>query len=389
MKRNLAEKTKYITTILAQHPKREGQVCGDCVTIERTPEATTAILADGIGTGIKARVAAVMCSSRLMELLRVGFTLREACQKLVETMHEARTTDIPFAAFTVCRVLNNGQATIIAYESPSPILVSKTLAAYLPEQRFFPMGLEMIAETTCMLDYGDGIVLVSDGVSQAGLGHQYRMGWQVQGARDFINGCFVQREPLRTIPERVLGKVKEISGFDYGDDTTCLLLLCRRARTLNILTGPPAEKSWDADVVRQFMEAEGAKAVCGSTTAELVGRELNLPVSINYISDSFHKPPSYAIEGIDLVTEGAITLNQVCNILDELPEVLDKSSSVSDLYRLFYTSDTINFIVGTAANPGHQNIVFKQMGVLPRQVIVQHLAEKLKKLGKLVNLEYV
>jgi hypothetical protein len=251
------------------------------------------------------------------------------------------------------------------------------------------MGLEMIAETTCMLDYGDGIVLVSDGVSQAGLGHQYRMGWQVQGARDFINGCFVQREPLRTIPERVLGKVKEISGFDYGDDTTCLLLLCRRARTLNILTGPPAEKSWDADVVRQFMEAEGAKAVCGSTTAELVGRELNLPVSINYISDSFHKPPSYAIEGIDLVTEGAITLNQVCNILDELPEVLDKSSSVSDLYRLFYTSDTINFIVGTAANPGHQNIVFKQMGVLPRQVIVQHLAEKLKKLGKLVNLEYV
>ena len=119
MKRSLAEKTKYITTILAQRPKRDGQVCGDYVTIERTPEATTVILTDGIGTGIKARVAAVMCASRLMELLRVGFTLREACQKLVETMHEARTADIPFAAFTVCRVLNNGQAMI--HVSPSGV----------------------------------------------------------------------------------------------------------------------------------------------------------------------------------------------------------------------------------------------------------------------------
>ena len=247
----------------------------------------------------------------------------------------------------------------------------------------------MIAETNCTLDYGDGIILVSDGVSQAGLGHQYRMGWQVQGARDFINGCLVQGTDCGTIPDQVLGEGQGDLGLDFGDDTTCLLLLCRRARTLNILTGPPAEKGWDAEVVRQFMETKGAKVVCGSTTAELVARELSLPVSINYVSDSFHKPPSYAIEGIDLVTEGAITLNQVYNILDEQPEGLDQQSSVSDLYKLLHASDTINFFVGTAANPGHQNIVFKQMGVLPRQVIVQLLAEKLKKLGKLVNLEYV
>ena len=113
-------------------------VCGDYVTIERTAEATTAILADGIGTGVKARVAAVMYASRLMELIRLGFTLREACQKVIDTMHEARTSDIPFAAFAVCRILNSGHATILSYESPSPYFVAKTLAAYLPEQRFSP-----------------------------------------------------------------------------------------------------------------------------------------------------------------------------------------------------------------------------------------------------------
>ena len=127
-------------------------ICGDFVAVERTDEATTAVLADGIGTGVKARVAAVMYASRLMELIRLGFTLREACTKVVATMHEARTTDIPFAAFAVCRVLNSGHATILSYEIPSPILVDKHLAAYLPRPRSYAMGLETIAETTCTLN---------------------------------------------------------------------------------------------------------------------------------------------------------------------------------------------------------------------------------------------
>jgi len=135
MKKDRTEPRKYVETIIAQKAKKTGGICGDHVVIERSPEATTAILADGIGTGIKARVAAVMCASRLMELTRQGFTLREACRKLVDTMHQARTIDIPFAAFSVCRILNSGHATIISYEIPHPILVDNRLAAYLPKPR--------------------------------------------------------------------------------------------------------------------------------------------------------------------------------------------------------------------------------------------------------------
>ncbi|MGD0659086.1 MAG: SpoIIE family protein phosphatase, partial [Syntrophorhabdales bacterium] len=169
MKKSQADPDRYVETIVAQSAKRTGMVCGDFVMVDRMDEATTAILADGIGTGVKARVAAVMYANRLMELIRLGFTLREACAKVIDTMHEARTSDIPFAAFSVCRVLRSGHATILSYEIPSPILVDKHLAAYLPQPRSYPLGLEMIAETNCTLDHGDGIVLVSDGVTQAGL----------------------------------------------------------------------------------------------------------------------------------------------------------------------------------------------------------------------------
>ncbi len=120
----------------------------------------------------------------------------------------------------------------------------------------------------------------------------------------------------------------------------------------------------------------------------MVARVNGAKVRMGEVSDAYHKPPSYEIPDIDYATEGAITLNQVYNILEESPENLDKESSVSELHNLFHSCDTIKFIVGTAANPGHQNIVFRQMGVFPRGVIVQLLAEKLKKLGKLVTLSY-
>ncbi len=386
---NLSESRKYIEAVLAQSAKKAGRVCGDYVVIDRTPEATTAVVADGIGTGIKARVAAVMYTARLMELIRLGFTLREACRKLVDTMHEARTRDIPFSAFSVCRILNSGHATIVSYEIPAPILINNYLAAYQPKQRSFTMGLEMIAEVNCMLDYGDGIVMVSDGVSQAGLGHQYRMGWGTQGACDFINGCLVRKVDLKAVPGEILGKVKEISGSTYGDDTTCLLLVCREAHSLNILTGPPANRGKDREAVLRFLDMKGTKVVCGSTTAEVTARILEVKVKIKDISDAFHKPPSYEIKGIDYATEGAVTLNQVYNILEEKAESLDHNSSVSTLYELLHTADTINFVVGTATNPGHENIVFRQMGMFPREVIVQFLADRLRKMGKLVNVEYI
>ncbi len=389
MKQSLGDARKYMEIAFAQGSKRPGGVCGDYILVDRTLEATTAIVADGIGTGIKARIAAVMCASRLMELIRVGFTLREACKKIVDTMHEARTKDVPFSAFSVCRVLNSGHATVVSYEIPAPILINNRLAAYLPKQRSFPMGLEMISEVNCMLDYGDAVVMVSDGVSQAGLGHQYKLGWGVKSACAFLNGCLIQGTSLKDLPARVLEKVREISGVSLGDDTTCFILFCREAKVLNILTGPPENRRKDKEVVEHFMGLKGLKVICGSSTAEMVARHLKVPVEAKEMSQAFHRPPSYEIEGIDYTTEGAITLNQVYNILEEDVSRLEPDSSVSDLCRLLHSSDTINFIVGTATNPGHETIAFRQMGILPREVIVQLIAERLKKMGKLLNIEYV
>lgn len=379
---------KYIGISVAQAAKSGGPVCGDYLLSARTEEATTVILCDGIGSGIKARIAAVMCASRMMELLRLGFSLRQACAKVVMTMHAARTRDIPFSAFCACRILKDGQATVISYEMPAPVIVEGMTALPAP-RRFITLGSEVIAETNFRLHTYNSLFLFSDGVSQAGMGRVFKFGWKEEGAADFIRSSLTQREVVEDLPRMILEKVRQYSGPTYGDDTTVLLLRCRRARTVHILTGPPAEKKSDRKIIERFIGLPGRKIVCGSTTADIAAQCLGVPVKNKPVSEAYYKPPQYEISGIDLVTEGALTLNQLYNILEEDPRSFEEDSCVSSLCMMLRDADAVNIMAGTAANPGYQNIIFRQMGLLPRLAIIQKIAEKLKEMGKLVTVEYL
>ena len=159
---------------------------------------------------------------------------------------------------------------------------------------------------------------------------------------------------------------------------------------LNIFTGPPLEMSDDDTVVPNFLKSDGIKVVCGSSTANIVSRYLDKPLKVDSVQVNFIEPPKYSLEGIDLVTEGAVTLNQVYNILDEKPdEYAQNRGGVSTLYSLFQFADRINFTVGKTKNEAHTDVIFRQVGVLPRTSIVPLIAEKLKKEGKLVVINYV
>lgn len=379
---------KYIGVAIAQANKSGGAVCGDYLLSERTEEATTVILCDGIGSGIKAHIAAVMCANRLMELLRLGVSLRQACARVVATMHEARTRDIPFAAFCVCRILSDGQATMMLYEMPAPVIIEQASAS-LAGRRFIALGNEVIAESHFHFHKQVALLLFSDGVSQAGMGMMFKFGWTEERVADFARSVIARQAPLEDLPHLIIEKVRQYSGPTYGDDSTAVVLQCREAKTVHILTGPPADRHSDRKVIESFMRLPGIKIICGSTTADLAARNLGIQVQNKQLSDAYYKPPQYEIAGIDLVTEGVLTLNQAYNILDDDPVSYEKDSCVSTLCILIRSADAVNLLVGAAANPGHQNIVFRQMGVLPRPVIVQKISEKLREMGKLVTIEYL
>jgi len=379
---------KYVEDITASVSKKNGNVCGDHFLIRRTAEHTIFILCDGVGSGIKANVIATMYASHLMHLLDSGFSVYEACENIVASMHRARKEDCPFAAFAVARILSDGQYTVLSYEMPPPIIIERK-SAMIDYQRFFQMGHEVVAEAAGTLKINDALVLVTDGITQAGLGVTSSFGWSAEGFVDFLDSKLGTISSLEDLVAPIYSEAFKLSGNEYGDDATMAILKVRNARQMNLLTGPPSAKHYDEDFVASFVKLQGYKAICGSSTADMVSRETGRAVNVEKLSPSFAQPPKYQMEGFDLVTEGVITLNQAYNILEEGIETLediDEESSVQVLCKEMLEADIIRIYLGGAQNTANESLQFKQLGIMPRRQVIKHIINKLRDMGKIVTL---
>ncbi|MDD3145841.1 MAG: SpoIIE family protein phosphatase [Candidatus Riflebacteria bacterium] len=377
----------HVEIDIAQTAKKDSGICGDAVRSFRTPEATVVLLVDGIGSGIKANIYANMACSRLEKLLESGFSLRKAFSSLVKTMHESRGSDMPYSVFTIVRILNNGEATILSYEMPEAIFVGRHSASVL-QRRNFTLEREVISESNLFLESGEGLVLFSDGITLAGIGGKTRQGWNPVEICRFVNDKLAAGE-RKKIHQKIHRHAIDLWGHPCGDDCTVLSVFCRPGKVANILTGPPSSPVDDQKIISCFLALPGLKIVCGATTAQIVARHLGVEMTINAEDTSMISPPGYSIKGIDLVTEGAVTLNQLYNILDADPNFLDPDSAVTRLFDAIIDADRINFMVGMTLNIGHTDIAFRQQGIIPRIKIVELLAEKLTSEGRLIDIKKV
>jgi len=373
----------HIDILSRQMPKRFDDVCGDAILQWRTEEATTILLCDGVGSGSSAHIAAILCTSTFKGLLDNGFSFRQAFQIVVKTLEQWKDPQMPYCAISAARILNDGQTTVLAYEAPAPVLVGQGIATVLPQKPFLMEGA-IAHEYSCYLIAGEGIVLFSDGISQAGLGRELIGGWGSERVADYLSRLIADHTPAAEYCDRILEKACDLSGGQSHDDATVIYARCRPGRTVTILTGPPSEPAKDAAVVRRFLQSAGAKVVCGATTAAVVAREGNKTLEMEDMPSSLVAPPRYYMEGIDLATEGAVTLNQLCNILDIAEPKFEETNSVTELYDLLMDADRIEFLMGNRKNPGSGGITFCQKGILTREKIVPILADKLRAKGKLV-----
>ncbi len=378
----------HVEIVGFQTAKRKNLVCGDYYLAERDEISTTIILCDGLGSGIKANLAATMAANRLKELLNNGVSLRNAFVSLVKTMEDARKDDLPYAVFSVARILNDGVASILSYEMPAPLFLSGRFSTIL-QQRIFTVDNSIIGESNCYIKANEAIVLVTDGITQAGLGKGIEKGWGIENVNTFVNSLLLHGYSYKELPEKLEIKANELWKFRPEDDCTVIVARGRKGKIVNIFTGPPKSKEIDDEVVNRFMNLDGLKIVCGATTGKIVARTLGKKLEVEENFTSNIAPLNYYIEDLDLVTEGAVTLNQVYNIWDADPDTFEKNSPVTDLYSLLSVADKVHFVVGVIENPANEDITFQQHGILKRKKIVPLLINRLKEDGKLVTIEYV
>jgi len=375
----------YIHTdvFAAQTSKRPGQPCGDQWGVYRDRQATTIILSDGLGSGIKAHIAATMCVARIKAMLEAGSSLREAFNALTRTMDKAWGTAEPFAVFTVARILNNGQTTVLSYEMPPPIFINR-VSVQLLNKHVYTRNKAIITESVCSIGKDEGLLIMSDGITQAGIGKLFPMGWESDGVKRFLQA----KLPLKKLDGEMLAIDVHAQARAYwpagtGDDCTVVAMVNRRGIIVNWLSGPPINKADDENWVKTFLNTPGIHVVSGGTTANLVSRITGNPLQV-IDTYSAITPPAYELPDIEMVTEGVVTLNQVFNLLDEDPDAYPENSPVSDLAWQLRMADRINLWQGMAENKGESFIAFKQQGLMSRSKVLTAISERLRQMGKLV-----
>ena len=205
---------------------------------------------------------------------------------------------------------------------------------------------------------GDRLICTSDGITQAGMGSGgHPLGWRAKGCRQYVLDE-VARDPLisaRALSRNILSQALLLEPNQRAyDDMTAAVVYFRQPRRAVILTGPPYESQKDKEFVAILDKFEGQKIICGGTTANIVARELGRAIHNSLHSGDGDIPPSAEMEGVDLVTEGILTLTRVAQLL-ERREAPRENNPATRLYDILVNSDYIEFVVGARINEAHQD----------------------------------
>jgi hypothetical protein len=145
-------------------------------------------------------------------------------------------------------------------------------------------------------------------------------------------------------------------GFNPKDDTSCGVVYFREPRRLLLCTGPPIDEANDTVLATTVKDFEGMRILCGATTSDIVSREWGETITDSFEFDDPDLPPVSAMPGIDLITEGILTLTKVTDILRDYSPSYPLGKGPADrIVRMLMESDEIHFLIGTRINEAHQD----------------------------------
>jgi len=371
------------------------QLCGDHIELVRqNDDSVVMALADGLGSGVKASILSTLTSKIISTMMAQSMSIEECVLTVAETLPVCEVRKIAYSTFTIIRIVENKEAEIIQYDNPHVILLRDGKNVPFHEAIMKIEG-KTIYKSQVRICEDDVFIAMSDGAVHAGIGIKLNFGWQRDNITAFMEKIYNGKFTAKTLTTILLDECNRLYGGEPGDDTTVCVIKIRRRKPVNLLIGPPANSEDVSRMMSLFFSKEGKHIVCGGTTSELAARFLHKPVdaTLDYFDPEI--PPTAKIEGVDLVTEGVVTINKVLyyaqNYIEDNEDYFDwgyKKDGASSIARLLFEEATdINLYVGKAVNPAHQNPDLP-IGFSIKMRLVEELSECLKKMGKKVKVSY-
>lgn len=371
------------------------QLCGDHVDIvEQNENSTVIVLADGLGSGVKASILSTLTSKIISTMMAEGLSLEECVSTIAATLPICSVRGVAYSTFTIIHLINNETAELIQYDNPHVILLREGKNFDYPKNELNING-KQIYKSVIDLQENDIFVAMSDGCPHAGIGIAYNFGWRRDDIISFMEMIADLGYTAKTLSTMLIDECNKQYGYHPGDDATACVVRVRKREPMNLLFGPPRNRDDCDRMMSLFFSKEGKHIVCGGTTSSIAAKYLGKPVRATLNFEQSDVPPIAEIEGVDLVTEGVITINKVIEYAKDAlssNELYDqwsiKQDGASRICRLLFEEATdINFYVGRAVNPAHQNPDLP-INFNIKMNLVEELSSRLKQMGKRIKVSY-
>lgn len=371
------------------------QLCGDHVdVVEQGENSTVIVLADGLGSGVKASILSTLTSKIISTMMAEGLSIEECVSTIAAALPICSVRGVAYSTFTIIHLVDNVRAELIQYDNPQVILFRDYQNYDYPKTEK-NIGGKTVYQSVIDLKENDIFVAMSDGCPHAGIGIAYNFGWKREDIIDYLEPLTVNDFTAKTLATILVDECNKLYGEKPGDDATACVVRVRRRAPVNLLFGPPSNRD-DADrMMSLFFSKEGKHIVCGGTTSSIAAKYLGKKVipSLNFEDPEI--PPIAEIEGVDLVTEGVITVNKVLEYAKDYLKSNEsythwgyKRDGASLISRMLFEEATdINFYVGRAVNPAHQNPDLP-INFNIKMNLVEELSQCLKEMGKRIKVSY-
>lgn len=373
-------------------------LCGDKVELLETEDSNIMILADGMGSGVKANILATLTSKILGTMFLNGASLEECVDTIVQTLPVCQVRKVAYSTFSILQVFHSGDAYLVEFDNPGCIFIRNGVLQKIPKNLREVEG-KKINEFRFKVQKGDALILMSDGTIHAGVGELLNFGWLWEDIAQYAVKEYYKTVSAARLAAALSRACDELYQFKPGDDTTVAVMRVIDQKPVHLMTGPASNPDDDVRMVRDFMSDESAKKiVSGGTSSTIVARVLNrtMDVSLDYTDPEI--PPIAYIEGIDLVTEGVLTLNRTLQLIrryvknetitEDFFLELDKKNGASMIAKMLIEDCTeVHMYVGKAINSAYQNpnLPF-DLGI--RQNLVDQLRHAIEEMGKKVSVTY-
>lgn len=376
--------------------KNREELCGDKVEVLKTEDSSIIILADGMGSGVKANILATLTSKILGTMFREGAEIDACVETIARTLPICKEREVAYATFSILQIFRDGEAYLVEYDNPKCVFIRNKEIINYPYQERVIEG-KKIREYRFHVELNDCFVLMSDGAIWAGEEETMNYNWEWDDMAAYTLKCTNETLSAARLAAMLSQVCYDLYGEKPGDDTTVAVTRVIRRQVVNIFTGPPSRKEDDERVVHDFMKQEGRKVICGGTSANVASRVLKREI-VTLVKHADPKiPPMATMEGLDLVTEGVLTIGSALDLLhryenDDFDEAffdaLDAENGAAKLARLLIEECTdLNLFVGRALNPAHQNSNLP-FDLSVRMNLVEQLKDCAERMGKHVTVKY-